>query len=81
MSEILALQSPAWVQRPCQKGGYFLLSMLTVSFGPHGTTGNCKGVKEKLFSFVLVYKLACTEWLGSDNFVKCVSRFCVKIRL
>ena len=55
--------------------------MLTVSFGSHGTTGNCKGVKEKLLSFVLVYKLACTEWLGSDSFVKCVSRFCVKIRL
>ena len=81
MSEVLALQSSAWVQRPCQKGGYFLLFMLTVSFGPRGTTGNCKGVKEKLFSFVLVYKLACTEWLGSDSFVKCVSRFCVKIRL
>ena len=79
MSEVLALQSPAWMQRACQKGGYFLLSMLTVSFVPLGTTGNCKGVKGKLLGFVLGYKLACTEWHGSDSFVKCVCRVCVKI--
>ena len=40
-----------------------------------------KVVEEKLLGFVLVYKLACTELHGSDSFVKCVSRFCVKIRL
>ena len=39
-----------------------------------------KVVEEKLLGFVLVYKLACTELHGSDSFVKCVSRFCVKIR-
>ena len=41
----------------------------------------CKVVEEKFGGFVLVYKLACTELHGSDSFVKCVSRFCVKIRL
>ena len=40
-----------------------------------------KVVEEKLLGFVLVYKLACTELHGSDSFVKCVSRFSVKIRL
>ena len=39
-----------------------------------------KVVEEKLLGFVLVYQLACTELHGSDSFVKCVSRFCVKIR-
>ena len=42
---------------------------------------NYKLVEEKLLGFVLVYTLACTELHGSDSFVKCVSRFCVKIRL
>ena len=46
-----------------------------------GTKRNYKVVEEKLLGFVLVYKLACTELQGSDSFVKCVSRFCVKIRL
>ena len=46
-----------------------------------GTKRNFKAVEEKLLGFVLVYKLACTELHGSDSFVKCVSRFCVKIRL
>ena len=46
-----------------------------------GTKRNYKVVEEKLLGFVLVYKLACTELHGSDSFVKCVSRFCVKIRL
>ena len=46
-----------------------------------GTKINYKVVEEKLLGFVLVYKLACTELHGSDSFVKCVSRFCVKIRL
>ena len=45
------------------------------------TKGNYKVVEEKLLGFVLVYKLACTELHGSDSFVKCVSRFCVNIRL
>ena len=38
-------------------------------------------MEEKLFGFVLVYKLACAELHGSDSFVECVSPFCVKIRL
>ena len=46
-----------------------------------GTKGHYKVVEEKLLGFVLVYKLACSELHGSDSFVKCVSRFCVKIRL
>ena len=46
-----------------------------------GTKRNYKVVEEKLLGFVLVYKLACTELHGSDSFVKCVSHFCVKIRL
>ena len=46
-----------------------------------GTKRNYKVVEEKLLGFVLVYKLACTELHGSDSLVKCVSRFCVKIRL
>ena len=46
-----------------------------------GTKRNYKVVEEKLLGFVLVYKLACTELHGSDSFVKCVSRFFVKIRL
>ena len=44
-----------------------------------GTKRNYKVVEEKLLGFVLVYKLACTELHGSYSFVKCVSRFCVKI--
>ena len=43
-----------------------------------GTKSDYKVVEEKLLGFVLVYKLACTELHGSDSFVKCVSRFCVK---
>ena len=46
-----------------------------------GTKRNYKVAEEKLLGFVLAYKLACTELHGSDSFVKCVSRFCVKIRL
>ena len=46
-----------------------------------GTKRNYTVEKEKLLGFVLVYKLACTELHGSDSFVKCVSRFFVKIRL
>ena len=46
---------------------------------PLGTKRNYKAEEEKLLDFVLVYKLACTELHGSDSFVKCVSRFCVKI--
>ena len=46
-----------------------------------GTKKNYNVVEEKLLGFVLVYKLAYTELHGGDSFVKCVSRFCVKIRL
>ena len=46
-----------------------------------GTKRNCKAVEEKLLGFVLGYKLAFSELHGSEGFVKCVSRFCVKIRL
>ena len=45
------------------------------------TKRNYKVVDEKLLGVVLVYKLAYTESHGGDSFVKCVSRFCVKIRL
>ena len=45
------------------------------------TKRNYKVVEEKLLGFVLVYELACTELHGSDSLVKCVSGFCVKIRL
>ena len=48
---------------------------------PLGTKRNYKVVGKKLLGFVLVYKLTCTVWHGSDSFVKCVTRFCVKIRL
>ena len=43
-----------------------------------GTKRNYKVVDEKLLGFVLVNELACTELHGSDSFIKCVSRFCVK---
>ena len=43
-----------------------------------GTKRNYKVVEETLLGFVLVYKLACIELHGSDSFVKCASRFCVK---
>ena len=46
-----------------------------------GTKRDYKAVEEKLLGFVVVYKLACTELHGSDSLVKCVSGFCVKIRL
>ena len=43
-----------------------------------GTKRNYKVVQENSLGFVLVYKLACTELHGSDSFIECVSRFCVK---
>ena len=58
-----------------------MLSLFTTCSVQLGTKRNHKEVEEKLVGFVLVYKLACTELHGSDSFVKCVSRFCVKIRL
>ena len=57
------------------------LSLFTACSVQLGTKRNYKVVEEKLLGFVLVYKLACTELYGSDSFVKCVSRSCVKIRL
>ena len=58
-----------------------MLFLFTACSVQLGTKRNYKVVEEKLLGFVLVYKLACTELHGSDSFVKCVSRFWVKIRL
>ena len=59
-----------------------MLFLFTACSVQLGTKGNLyKVVEEKLLRFVLVYKLACSELHGSDSFVKCVSRFCVNIRL
>ena len=42
-----------------------------------GTKRNYKVVEEKLFGFVLVYKLACARLHGSDSFVKmCIPFLC-----
>ena len=58
-----------------------MLFLFTACSVQLGTKRNYEVVEEKLLGFVLVYKLACTELHGSDSFVKCVSRFGVKIRL
>ena len=80
-SVLLTLRSLVCTWKTYRKGESFSLFLFTACSVQLGTKRNYKVVEEKLLGFVLVYELACTELHGSDSFDKCVSRFCVKIRL